>query len=363
MKDVLHVTGELFYSLKYGENPHQKNANLYALPGDDPLALHKFKIEYSSDPASYVTMTDVDRVIDTVCRIAAAFDVNNVRKQRIAVAVKHGNACGAAYSVETVDAIKKCVQGDREAVLGAVVACNFDIGEYELEALFTSHSDGKRWGMLAGIVCTSITEAALRMLKSKIESKNSKCIVFTNPGFEHSHMGMHSLDTAPKMRAVRGGMLVQDAPVFIPDFTRDLRQGICTFYGDALPVHSKKASLLLAWAICSTSNSNTITVVHNGQLLGNAVGQQKRVASSELAMKKALFATGGDEAPFLQSVAWSDSYFPYPDGIEVLQKHGISIVGATTGSRRDEEVIEFCRNNGVTFITYPDAVARGFSNH
>jgi phosphoribosylaminoimidazolecarboxamide formyltransferase/IMP cyclohydrolase len=352
----LVVHGEKTMSLKYGENPQQKFAALYVTDENDPLALNKFKVAYGGNP-SYVTMTDVDRVVETVIRTSQGFWENTQNVPKICVAVKHGNACGAAYSEKKDQVIKKSISGDSEAVLGAVVACNFSIDTEELDLLFRSHDpSGKKWGMLSAIVCSEITEAALQILKDR----NSGCLVFANPEFHYASARMHEYSSKKVMRSVRGGFLVQDAAVFVPSFAYDKEFIV---HNGNFPVE-QRGDLILAWALCGNSNSNTITIVQNCRLLGNAVGQQKRVASAKLAIEKALFATGNDDAPLNDgAVAWGDSFFPYPDGVEVLHEAGISVIVATRGSKRDQDVIDFCVKKGINFMTYPDNVGRLFSNH
>ena len=124
---------------------------------------------------------------------------------------------------------------------------------------------------------------------------------------------------------------------------------------------------MLAWAIGSNANSNTITIVKDGKLIGNGVGQQDRVGAAKLAIMRAddaSFALSGQERAKLEgAVAYSDSFFPFSDGPEVLIDRGIKTIFATSGSVNDKEVIEFCKNRGVTLVMYPDKTARGFAWH
>ena len=75
--------------------------------------------------------------------------------------------------------------------------------------------------------------------------------------------------------------------------------------------------MLLAWGVGCTSNSNTITIVKGGMLVGNGVGQQDRVGAAELAVKRAIDA-GHRAANCRSAVAYSDSFFPFSDGVEAL---------------------------------------------
>jgi phosphoribosylaminoimidazolecarboxamide formyltransferase/IMP cyclohydrolase len=117
--------------------------------------------------------------------------------------------------------------------------------------------------------------------------------------------------------------------------------------------------LVLAWAVGSTSNSNTVTLVRDGQLIGNGVGQQDRVGGCELAIKRATDAGHDTKA----AVAYSDSFFPFPDGPQALIDAGVSAILATSGSVRDSEIQEVCRKQKVILVQLPDAHARGFFGH
>ena len=81
--------------------------------------------------------------------------------------------------------------------------------------------------------------------------------------------------------------------------------------------------LILAWAVGCTSNSNTITLVKDGMLLGNGVGQQDRVGAAQLAIMRA------GEKDLNGAVAYSDSFFPFPDAPQILIDYGIKIIFST----------------------------------
>ena len=121
----------------------------------------------------------------------------------------------------------------------------------------------------------------------------------------------------------------------------------------------QKSDLILAWAIGCTSNSNTVTIVKDNMLLGNGVGQQNRVGCCKLAIKRATSAGHNING----AAAYSDSFFPFVDGVEVLQKADIKTIFATSGSVRDQEIKKFCQQKNITLIMLPDKDARGFFGH
>ena len=194
------------------------------------------------------------------------------------------------------------------------------------------------------VAAPSFTPEAIEILARK----KGKCRILVNPAIENA--GMNSLDTAKRFRYVRGGFLTQPNYSFVPDV--------------------KNADVVLAWAVGCTSNSNTITLVKDGRLVGNGVGQQDRVGAAKLAIFRADDAAKFADHAALDTVkmienavAYSDSFFPFPDAPEVLINRGIKTIFSTSGSVNDEKIIELCKNKGVSLILMPDSEARGFYQH
>ncbi len=340
------IIGTSVQTLKYGENGYQVPSRHHATDTDDPLALHNFR-QVGGPEVSFVTMTDLDRLLQTLTHILAGYEVNypNLFQPAIFIAVKHGNVCGAGWSNDPLDAAERCASSDPEALFGGVVMTNCVITKEIVEALLYTE-DGKR--ILAGAAAPGFKPDAKELLEKK---GGKRFVMFENPHL--AHLTVHSLDTTTRIRPVRGGFLSQPNYGFVPKLV-DL-EPVC---GEATKLAI--GDLLLAWAIGSTSNSNTITVVRDGTLLANAVGQQSRVGSAKLAIAKA-----GDVIwdNLQQARAYSDSFFPFPDGIEVLADAGVEHFFATSGSKNDDIVIEFCRKRGLTLFMLPDSEARGFYGH
>lgn len=332
--------------LKYGENAWQTPAAQYALEGDDPLALHRFK-RVQGD-AGFVNLTDVDRLLLTVTHIAAGFEANGLHVPFIAVGVKHGNPCGAAVSDSRGEALKEMIDGDRRAIFGGVVmaTCRIDADHAEI---LLRHGMEKGRRHLAVLVAPSISPQALELLQKK---SDPQVAVFTNEAL--ASIGVASLDVAPRLRPVRGGFLLQ------PNYTKPLDLKSLSLHGPAeIRVQPRPSDLLPAWAVGCTSNSNTVTLVKDGMLIGNGVGQQDRVGAAELAIKRARDA-GHD---VLNATAYSDSFFPFPDGPQALILAGVRTILTTSGSVRDPETIRVCQEAGVNLMMMPDKEGRGFFGH
>jgi phosphoribosylaminoimidazolecarboxamide formyltransferase/IMP cyclohydrolase len=170
---------------------------------------------------------------------------------------------------------------------------------------------------------------------------------------------------------VRGGTLEQPNYDFILDFKADYMQ----FHGELSD--QRKNDLVLAWAVGSTSNSNTISLVKNGQLIGNGVGQQDRVGAAQLALTRTTNAFPDlseegdniilkvtlDKSKLAGAAAYSDSFFPFPDGPQLLARAGITAILTSSGSVGDESVIQTLTDAGVSVALVPDKAGRGFFMH
>lgn len=329
----------------YGENRWQEPAGLYATNAGGPLALHRFGCVAGSAP-SYNNLCDGDRMLQTLTHIAQAVLRDCGMRPFVAIAAKHGNPCGAAYDHSSSRcALQKAIRGDTRAIFGGLMMTNFEIDGPAAEDIATFASDGQK-RLLDGVFAPSFTPDAIEILARK----RGKCRLLANPA-----LAIHStlLDDAWRFRHVRGGFLVQ------PNYTYcfGFQHFAVDIYGSITP--DQRNNLLLAWGVGSTSNSNTVTLAKDGMLIGNGIGQQDRVGAAKLALMRARDA-GHDPAG---AVAYSDSFFPFPDGAQVLLDAGISAVLALRGSVHDREIIALFKERGVPFVTVPDDLGRGFFGH
>jgi len=332
---------------KYGENPWQAEAAFYAdnRVQPDPLGLDKFEHVQGME-RSFINLTDIDRLLQTVTHIAAGFDQNFDSVPAIAVGVKHGNACGAAVADDPIEAVKMMLEGDTRAIFGGVVMVNAAIDRPLADALMRHAVEGDKPRLLDGVVGASVTDEALKIL-----SRN-KLRVVVNPALAELSVG--SLDTKRRLRPVRGGTLAQPNYDFVLDFAAEYMQ----YHGEVSD--QQKRDMALAWAVGSTSNSNTISLVKKGQLIGNGVGQQDRVGAAQLALSR---TTDRNKQKLAGAVAYSDSFFPFPDGPEILASAGIAAILATSGSVGDEAVIKTLTEAGVSLAMLSDKIGRGFYMH
>lgn len=334
--------------LRYGENPQQTAELRTSQPARDSLGIGNFQ-QLAGAPPSYVNVTDLDRALETLVRAYAALATNQPRTPyAIGVAVKHGNACGAAYSTSPKEALEKMIEGDEQAIFGGVVITNVPIDEHVADLLLRHTSGGLKGRRLLDLVAApSVTSQALDMLGRK----EGKCKIFANPAL--GKLKPTSVSTQERVRQVRGGELRQSAPTFVLNFAKQRPKRT----GKARP--EKRLDLAFATAICATSNSNTITIVKDGMLLGQGIGQTSRVGAAALAVANAM----RHEEKLRGAVAASDSFFPFPDGVLVLIDAGVTAIFATSGSVNDAVVQSICREAGVTLYQLPDKDARMFFGH
>ena len=333
-------------SLKYGENPYQAPSAFFSdnRSNPDPLGLDQFT-QHKGHTLSYINATDLDRLINSMAHIAAGFERNFGNVPFIALGAKHSNSCGGAVADTAVAAIEKMIEGDLRAIFGGVIIMNAVIDVPEANALLQYKMDGEKDRLLDAIIAGGITDEALAIITRK------KLRVLTNPAL--LSLSEVSLEQASKLRPVRGGMLISPQPNFVLDLSAD------EITGTGEITEQQKRDIILAWGIGSTSQSNTITIVKDDMLYGNGVGQQDRVGAAQLAIKRATDASH----TLSGATAYSDSFFPFVDGPTTLVEAGITTLFASSGSIRDQEVIDYLADKNLTIRMIPDKIGRGFYGH
>ncbi|MFH1235310.1 MAG: hypothetical protein V1685_00020 [Parcubacteria group bacterium] len=340
------MLGVLHTVCKYGENPHQTPAGFYSTESGDSLGLDAFKLIAGSLP-SYVNFTDYQRALQGISHVREGFRVNGLRARYIVIIYKHGNPCGAAYGNSKTDVIRRAIDGNPRAATGGIVVANFTIGIEEARILRTRGIKKNKRG-LDGVLAPAVTPEAVKVLKRP----QGMCRVFTNRALRTP-----SLDRSIIRHTVRGGFLRQ------PNFEYVFR-----YKHPKTEVHGRlttqqRSDLVFAWALCATSTSNTITLVKNRMLIGNGTGQDDRVGAAQLALRKARQHRHSTKG----AVSWSDSFFPFVDGVRVLVLAGIVVIGTCSGSVMkgggDAAVKKFLLRRKVTLVWVPVMVGRNFFGH
>ncbi|MBG0563248.1 bifunctional phosphoribosylaminoimidazolecarboxamide formyltransferase/IMP cyclohydrolase [Actinoplanes aureus] len=291
-------------TLRYGENPHQEAA-LYVDPGA-PVGLAQ-ATQLHGKEMSYNNYVDAD---------AAWRSANDFTSPCVAI-IKHANPCGIAVGPDVASAHRKAHECDPVSAFGGVVAVNQEVTlplAQQLSEIFTEV-----------IVAPSYAPDALAVLQEK---KNLRVLVAPawNP-------------PPAEIKQVGGGVLVQMADRI--DAPGDDPAGWELACGEpASP--ADLADLAFAWRAIRSVKSNAILLARDEATVGVGMGQVNRVDSARLAVERA----GAERAS--GSVAASDAFFPFPDGLEVLIKAGVKAVVQPGGSIRDNLVIEAAEKAGLT---------------
>lgn len=139
------------------------------------------------------------------------------------------------------------------------------------------------------------------------------------------------------LKHVSGGLLLQDADV------RPLEESELKAVSQRPPSTAEMRALLFAWKICKHVKSNAIVYARDGQTVGVGAGQMSRVDSCKLGAMKAVLPLAG-------TVAASDAFFPFPDGVEEIARAGATAIIQPGGSVRDAEVIATANRLGLAMV-------------
>ena len=288
--------------LRYGENPHQKAALYTASHGSTSLAGAE---QRQGKEMSYNNYVDGDAAL------RAAFD----HAEPAVAIIKHANPCGIAIGTDIADAYGKAFATDPVSAFGGVVAANREITEAMARAMADVFTEV--------VIAPSYEPAALEVFAEK---KNLRVLVC-----EGGRRG------AIELRPISGGLLIQQPDVLNAEGDDPVSWTLAC--GDAVDP-ATLADLAFAWRACRSVKSNAILLASGGAAVGVGMGQVNRVDSARLAVERA-----GERAR--GSVAASDAFFPFADGLQVLLDAGVRAVVQPGGSVRDEEVIAAARAAGV----------------
>ncbi|MGL4305755.1 MAG: bifunctional phosphoribosylaminoimidazolecarboxamide formyltransferase/IMP cyclohydrolase, partial [Mycobacteriaceae bacterium] len=290
--------------LRYGENPHQQAA-LYVNPAEVPGIAQAEQLH--GKEMSYNNYTDADAAL------RAALDHN---MPCIAI-IKHANPCGIAISSESIaDAHQKAHACDPVSAYGGVIASNREVTVEMAEQVAEIFTEV--------IVAPSYSAGALGVLQRK---KNIRVLQVSAPT-----VGLIEL------KPISGGVLLQQRDAI--DAEGDNPANWTLAVGAAADEQTL-ADLNFAWRACRSVKSNAILLANDGATVGVGMGQVNRVDSARLAVQRA-----GDRVQ--GSVAASDAFFPFPDGLQVLTAAGVRAIVQPGGSVRDNEVIDAAREAGIT---------------
>lgn len=290
-------------SLRYGENPHQRAA-IYS---GGPFGIVQ-AVQLHGKEMSFNNYTDAD----------AAWRSALDHTEPCVAIIKHANPCGIAIASDIASAHKKAHACDPVSAFGGVVAANREVSlamAQQLSEIFTEV-----------VIAPSYEAGAVEILAKKPSIRILHCDVT-----RISHV---------EMRPVSGGVLLQDSD-FI-DAPGDLATAWTQVSGETVSTDVMQ-ELEFAWRSVRAVKSNAILLSSDGASIGIGMGQVNRVDSARLAVARAGDRVNG-------SVAASDAFFPFADGLQILIDAGVSAVVQPGGSVRDEEVIAAAQAGGIAMF-------------
>jgi phosphoribosylaminoimidazolecarboxamide formyltransferase/IMP cyclohydrolase len=312
------LAGTLANALRYGENPHQW-AGFYRT--SKPRFGVATVIQLQGKELSYNNLNDADAAYELV----AEFDP----KVTAAVAIiKHANPCGVATGATLKDAYAKALACDPESAFGGVVALNRTLDAESAK---------------------DIVEVFTEVIIAPDASNTAKAVVAEKKNLRLLLAGGLPDPRATSMafRSLAGGFLVQagDNAVVVDADVRVVTK--------RKPTREESADLIFAFTVAKHVKSNAMVYAKDGATVGIGAGQMARVDAARMAAWKGEQAAkaAGLETPLTQgSVAASDAFFPFDDGIEVLVEAGATAVIQPGGSLRDDEVVAAADAAGLAMV-------------
>jgi phosphoribosylaminoimidazolecarboxamide formyltransferase / IMP cyclohydrolase len=302
---TLRINYPLAQSLRYGENPHQRAA-LYADGSGLGIAGAK---QLQGKELSYNNLVDLDACWELAQELGGPDETG----AGVAI-IKHTNPCGAATGATVLEAYQKALSADPVSAFGGVIGINREVdaaAAEEIAKLFVE-----------AIAAPSFTAEA----KERFAAKKNLRLVEIQPA-----------PARPVVKNVSGGLLLQDAD------TGHITESDLKIVTKRPPSAEELRSLLFAWRVCKHVKSNAIVYARDGQTVGVGAGQMSRVDAAKFGAMKAVL-------PLKGTVAASDAFFPFPDGLETVVEAGATAVIQPGGSVKDADVIAAADRLGIAMV-------------
>ncbi len=296
--------------LRYGENPHQVAA-VYTELANPPGTLATAEL-LQGKPLSYNNLLDSEAALSCV----RAFD----EQASVCAIIKHGGPCGVAQAANPLLAYRQALSSDPESAFGGIIAFNQPIDSVTAEEILKQQ-------FAEVVLAPSILPDALPIFKLKPNWRILSC------------GNKPAIANRLELRSISGGILVQEE-----DRDFDLKE--ISVPTRRKPEPDEWLDLKFAWKVVQFVKSNAIVYAKNQTTLGIGGGQTSRVFSAEigaLKAKKMNLSLAG-------SVAASDAFFPFADGLEIIAANGVRAVIQPGGSKRDEEVIAAADKHGIAMV-------------
>ncbi len=295
--------------LRYGENPHQ-GAAWYA------IGAHGFggAVVHQGKELSFTNLLD----LDAAARIALEFT------EPAAVVIKHTNPCGVATGSSAADAYVRAREADPLSAFGGIVGLNRPIDLETAQALVST--------FIEAVIAPGVSA-----------DEETRAVLATKPNLRVVTASFDGLDRDRDVRSILGSWLVQDrdrvVEATLPWPTAEGPRVVTK----RAPTPDEWTALRFAWRVCAHVKSNTVIFTAADATLAIGAGQMSRVDAVRTAVLKA-----GDK--LRGSVAASDAFFPFRDGLDVVASAGATAVVQPGGSVRDDEVIAAADERGLAMV-------------
>ncbi len=304
--DKKTIPGRKLTQLRYGENPHQKSSIYINDFNDKETGLKKI----SGKNLSYNNYND----IFTGLEILSSF------KKTGTVIIKHANPSGASINKSPLKSFQDSLDSDSVSAFGGIVACNFKINKKIAKEISNTFFEV--------ILAKKFDRNALKILKSK---KNLILIDISKYKEKNSY----------QIKYFDNSFLIQDKNKKNFDL-KNLK-----YVTNLKPTKQELRFAEFAMNICKFVKSNSIVITNKFSTIGIGGGQPSRVDSCKIAVEK---ANKFQPKKLKNSIAASDAFFPFPDGIKKLIKAGVKLIVQPGGSIRDKETIALANRARVKMI-------------
>ena len=309
--DVLTLQWTKAQDMRYGENPHQS------------AAFYRDEVPAAGSLSQYTQLQGKELSYNNVGDADAAWDCVRAFDDSCCVIVKHANPCGVALCDTPLDAYNRALATDPTSAFGGIIAFNREVDAACAEAVAKQ--------FLEVLIAPAYTAEALDLLSKKVNVR-----VLTVP-----IKSLFESANVLEMKRVGGGLLVQSADTHTLDPTS------LKVVTKLAPTAQQLKDMQFVWQVAQFVKSNAIVFAKDGRTLGIGAGQMSRVDSARIAKIKAEHSG----LSLAGSVAASDAFFPFRDGLDVLIDVGAIAVIQPGGSMRDEEVINAANERGVAMVT------------
>ena len=291
--------------LRYGENPHQSGA--WYTASEEPASGLSTLRQLQGKELSYNNLLDVDAAL----RCLLAFE------RPACVIVKHASPCGLASAAQLSQAYERALACDVESAFGGIVGVNRPV---------------------TAALARKLTEIFLEVIAAPSVDAEAAGLLAKKPNLRVVTLAWPQAGCQPlAWRQLLGGWLLQQA-----DDRADDAQAFRATTKRAPTAHERE-DLAFAWQAVRHVRSNAVILVQQEATVGIGQGQPSRVGSVRLAIDKAGARAQG-------AVAASDGFFPFPDGVELLARAGVTAVIQPGGSIQDSEVIAAADAAGVAMV-------------